>query len=233
MRSVIYGHEPTRGLQKPHVILASPEEVTMSLTPQATAVPPALQQAIDSPALADQPTPALEAELTTLAAHIQAATARLLALLAGLDRREAWATSGALSCAHWLAFRTGLDLGAAREHVRVARTLTKLPAISAAFGRSELSYSKVRAMTRIARPETEADLVVMAREGTAAQLERLVRAYRRADPVAENAAARAQQEARRLHTHWADDGMLVIQARLTPEQGAQALRQLATAATAR
>ena len=146
--------------------------------------------------LADLATPALEAEICTLAAHIQAATARLLTLLAELDRREAWARSGALSCAHWLAWRTGLDLGAAREHVRVARALTTLPAISAAFGRGEVSYSKVRAVTRIARPEIEADLLAMARHGTAAQVERLVRAYRRADPAAENAQARAQQEAR-------------------------------------
>ena len=68
------------------------------------------------------------------------------------------------------------------------------------FGRGELSYSKVRAITRIARPETEADLLAMAREGTTAQIERLVRAYRRADPAAENATAQAQQEARWLHT---------------------------------
>ena len=129
-----------------------------------------------SSAFADRATPDLEDELATLAAHIQAATARLLALLAELDRRAAWASSGALSCAHWLAWRTGLDLGAAREHVRVARALTTLPALRTAFERGELSFSKVRAVTRIARPETEADLLAMAREGTAAQLERLVRA---------------------------------------------------------
>ena len=144
-----------------------------------------------SSALADRSNTALEDELATLAAHIQAATARLLALLAELDRRAAWARSGALSCAHWLAWRTGLDRGAAREHVRVARALTTLPALRTAFERGELSFSKVRAVTRIARPETEADLLAMAREGTAAQLERLVRAYRRADPAAENAQAQA------------------------------------------
>src|SRR5512147_272635 len=131
----------------------------------------------------------LEDELATLAAHIQAATARLLALVAEVDRRESWGASGALSCAHWLAFRTGLDIGAAREHVRVARALTELPQISAAFGRGELSYSKVRAVTRIARPETEAELLVMAKDGTTEHVERLVRAYRRADPAAENAEA--------------------------------------------
>jgi hypothetical protein len=152
--------------------------------------------------------------------------ARLLALVAEVDRRESWAASGLLSCAHWLAWRTGLDLGAAREHVRVARALTSLPVIRAALGRGELSYSKVRAITRIARPETDADLAAMARDGTTAQLERLVRAYRRADPAAENALARAQQESRWLHTRWSEDGMLVVEGRLTPEQGALLRRAL-------
>jgi hypothetical protein len=168
----------------------------------------------------------LEDELTTLAAHIQAAIARLLALLAEIDRREAWGSSGALSCAHWLSYRTGLNLGAAREHVRVARALTTLPEISAAFGRGELSYSKVRAITRIARPETEVDLLAMAREGTTAHVERLVRAYRRADPAVENATALAQQEARWLTMRWTDDGMLAVDGRLTPEQGALLERAL-------
>jgi len=101
-----------------------------------------------------------------------------------------------------------------------------LPEISAAFGRGELSYSKVRAITRIARPETEADLLAMAREGTTAHVERLVRAYRRADPAAESATAVAQQEARWLGLRWTDDGMLAVDGRLTPEQGALLERAL-------
>jgi hypothetical protein len=168
----------------------------------------------------------LEHELTTLAAHIQAATARLLVLLAEVDRREAWGSSGARSCAHWLSYHTSLDIGAAREHVRVARALTALPEISAAFGRGELSYSKVRAITRIARPETDADLLAMAREGTTAHVERLVRAYRRADLATENATALAQREARWLSMRWMDDGMLAVDGRLTPEQGALLERAL-------
>jgi hypothetical protein len=171
-------------------------------------------------ALADRSTAALEDELATLAAHVNAATHRLLCLVAELDRREAWGQGGFLSCAHWLAWRIGLDLGAAREHVRVARALAGLPAVSLAFSRGELSYSKVRAVTRIARAETEAELLALARAGSAAQVERLVRAYRRADPAAENARATAQAESRWLHTRWAEDGTLVVEGRLTPEQGA-------------
>jgi hypothetical protein len=162
----------------------------------------------------------LEDELTTLAAHVNAATHRLLCLIAELDRRQAWASAGALSCAHYLSWRIGLAPGPAREYVRVAHALEGLPAISAALARGEISYSKVRAVTRIARPETEADLLAMAREGTAAPIERLVRAYRRADVAAENAQAQAHQRERWLQTYWANDGSLVIEGRLTPEQGA-------------
>ena len=175
---------------------------------------------------ADLSTCALQNELCSLAAHIHAATARLLALVAELDRREAWSEHGMLSCAHWLSWHTGLDLGAAREHVRVARALTGLPEVAAAFGRGELSYSKVRAVTRIARPDTEADLLALAREGSTAQVERLVRAYRRADPAAEQSRAAVQAEKRWLCTRWAEDGMLVVEGRLTPEQGALLQRAL-------
>ena len=180
-----------------------------------------------STAPADLSTPALEDELCTLAAHLNAATARLLALVAELDRREAWGRDGLRSCAHWLAWNTGLDLGAAREHVRVARALGDLPVLAEAFGRGEISYSKVRALTRIARPETEVDLLAMAREGSAGQIERLVRAYRRADPAAERDQAAAQRESRWVSTRWTEDGMLLVEGRLTPEQGALLERALA------
>jgi hypothetical protein len=82
-----------------------------------------------------------------------AANHRLLLLIAEFDRREGWALGGFPSCAHFLNVRTGVGLVAAREKVRVARALEGLPQISAAMSRGELSYSKVRAATRIATPE--------------------------------------------------------------------------------
>ena len=93
---------------------------------------------------------ALAAAVSTLAAHIHAATYRLLALIAELDRREVWAAQGALSCAHWLSWACGIDTHTAREKVRVARALTELPLLSEALAKGELGYSKVRALTRIA-----------------------------------------------------------------------------------
>ena len=71
----------------------------------------------------------LEDEITALSASITVATWRLLMLMliAELDRRNAWQQWGALSCAHWLNWKCGIDLGAAREKVRVARALESLP----------------------------------------------------------------------------------------------------------
>ena len=76
---------------------------------------------------------ALAAAVSTLAAHIHAATWRLLVLIAKLDRREVWAAQGALSCAHWLSWACGIDTHTAREKVRVAHALTALPLLSEAL----------------------------------------------------------------------------------------------------
>ena len=130
--------------------------------------------------LAEVPMERLESEITELAAHINAATCRWLLLVAEFDRRQGWGTWECRSCAHWLNWKCGIDLGAARERVRVARALDTLPAVTASFAAGQLSYSKVRALTRVATPETEEALLEMARQGTASHLERIVRAYRRA-----------------------------------------------------
>ena len=101
-------------------------------------------------------------EIAELSAHLDAATARLLALIRDFDARGGWNT-GFRSCAHWLSWRVGLDLGAARERVRVARALGTLPRLAEAMARGELSYAKVRALTRVATPETEARLLAVGR----------------------------------------------------------------------
>jgi 5-methylcytosine-specific restriction endonuclease McrA len=121
----------------------------------------------------------------------------------------------------------GLDLGAARERVRVARALGTLPRLAQALARGELSYAKVRALTRVATPETEARLLVIGRAGTAAHVERLVRGWRRVDRRAE-ARETARRHARRaLHVYQDEDGMVVIRGRLAPEVGAVLMQALA------
>src|SRR6266850_8338426 len=105
-------------------------------------------------------------EIAELSTHLEAATARLLDLIREFDAREGW-SNGFRSCAHWLSWRVGLDMGAAREKVRVARALGALPRIARALARGELSYAKVRALTRVATPETEERLLGVGRAGTA------------------------------------------------------------------
>jgi 5-methylcytosine-specific restriction endonuclease McrA len=120
----------------------------------------------------------------------------------------------------------GLDLGAARERVRVARALATLPALAEALARGELSYAKVRALTRIATPETEARLLAVGRAGTAAHVERIVRAWRQVDRQTEAREAARQHAGRALHVYREDDGTVVLRGRLTPEAGALLLRAL-------
>jgi hypothetical protein len=159
-------------------------------------------------------------EIATLAAHVHSATYQLLALLAEFDDRDGWSGSGFRSCAHWLSWRTGIAAGAAREKVRAARALRSLPHVSAAMHRGELSFAKVRAITRVATPQNEAELLEVARNGTAAQVERIVRAWRRVDRLEEEDADRARHESRHLSIHIDDDGMYVVRGRLEPEAGA-------------
>jgi hypothetical protein len=166
-------------------------------------------------------------EITGLASHIHAATCRWLGLVAEFDRRGGWAEWGCRSCAHWLSWRCGIGPVAAREHVRVAFRLGELPLIRAAFAAGRLSYSQVRALSRIENVEREEELLSLARHATAAQLERLVRAHR---GVVERARAGAGGGAERYVT-WdhADDGSLLLRARLPAEEGAVVLEALQAA----
>ena len=164
-------------------------------------------------------------EIAELSAHLDAATAGLLDLIRKFDAGGGWNT-GFRSCAAWLTWRVGLDPGAARERVRVARALGTLPALAEALARGELSYAKVRALTRVATPETEARLLAVGRAGTAAHVERIVRGWRHVDQQAEAREATRQHLGRALHVYQGDDGMMVLRGRLTPEVGALLLRAL-------
>ena len=117
-------------------------------------------------------------EIASLCAHLDAAAHRLLECIRRFDDACGWQEQGAVSCAHWLAWRLGWDPATAREKVRVARALGRLPAIDESLRTARLSYAKVRALTRVATPENEAKLLDMALIATGAQLERLCRGYR-------------------------------------------------------
>jgi len=188
---------------------------------------------IHSPTVRATPHPAAELdrlgnEIAELSAHLDAATARLLDLIREFDARGGWNT-GFRSCAAWLSWRVGLDLGAARERVRVARALGTLPLLAEALGRGELSYAKVRALTRVATPETEARLLAVGRAGTAAHVERIVRGWRCVDRRAEAREASQRHRSRALHVYQDEDGMVVVRGRLEPEVGALLMQALAAA----
>ena len=172
----------------------------------------------------------LAASITELMGHLNAANRRWLAMIAEFDRRKGWSDSMTQSCAHWLNWQCGVDLGAAREKVRVAHALEDLPLIGAAMGRGELSYAKVRALTRVANAANEEFLLMIGLHGTASHVEKLVRQYRRVQEVEALSKEARQQERRSVRYYYDDeDGSLVLKARLPAEAGMQLLKALEVA----
>ena len=168
----------------------------------------------------------LAAEITELSAYLYAATYRLLVLIHEFDRNNCWEYLGMASCAHWLNFKCGIGIHAAREKVRVANALAELPTMSARFKRGELSYSKVRAMTRIANEENEDYLLGIAKYGTAHHVERLVSLYRGCKRQQDNENANKAHRKRELQCHYDTDGCLVIHGRIPAAQGALIMKAL-------
>lgn len=161
----------------------------------------------------------LEERIAALAGYLHAATYRLITMLRVFDELHGWA--GWPSPAHWLQWRCGYSLGAAREKVRVARALPGLPLVRAAFKRGELSFAQVRAVTRIATPANEATVLMWAQHSTASHMEKLARLYRR---HGKNAAALAQHRERSF-SHWEEDnGMVAFRICLPAEQAAVVLQ---------
>jgi hypothetical protein len=163
-----------------------------------------------------------------LAAHLAAAMCRWLLLVAEFDARGGHAEQGAKTCVHWLSWCCGIGERAAREHVRVARRLRELPLICEAFAAGEISYSKVRALTRVASERTEQSLLTIARHATGAQMERLARRYSGVLRASADS-ARSSHQRRELHCDWLEDGSLSVRARLPAEDGALLLAALKAA----
>src|SRR5687767_8477960 len=173
-----------------------------------------------------RPIDELATEICTLAGHINAANYRFLQLIAEFDRRTGWSNGGTQSCAHWLNWKCGIAMGAAREKVRVARALEDLPKISAAMASGALSYSKAREITRVGNSINEEYLLMIAEHGTAAHVERLVRAYRRCLEAEELSREQRQQQNRRVTFRYDDDGSLILTCCLPAEIGAMIMKAL-------
>lgn len=185
-------------------------------------VQPVTQAAASTASEADR----LGDQITELCSYLYAAEARLLRLICEFDEKECWAEQGFCSCAHWLNFKCGIGMNAAREKVRVARSLAELPKIEASLAKGELSYSKVRAMTRIADESNEDYLLMVAAHGTAHHVEKLVSKFRSAKRVQDAAVAEEQYRERELSHYYDHDGYLVIKARMPAEQGALIVKAL-------
>ena len=164
------------------------------------------------------PVERLEMQLKSQAAHVASAMCRWLLLVAEYDRRGAYERWEARSCAEWLSFHCGVAAGTAREYVRVARRLGELPLVVERFERGELSYSKVRSITRVATPDTEADLVGLALEMSASQLERAMKVLERtARGVSDEQLGRI--EACRGYDEWVDEhGLAHVLLRVSPDE---------------
>ena len=144
--------------------------------------------------VSNQTDAALEPELITLNAHMSAATYRFLVLVRTFDERVAWGDWGMRSMAHWLNWRCGIQLGAAREQVRVAHALARLPQTAEALAQGRISYSKVRAFSRVATVENEDFFLDIAVHGTASHMETIVRHVKRGLAVDEAARLQAMVE---------------------------------------
>jgi len=174
----------------------------------------------------------MESEVTLIAAHIHATTRRFFSIIARFVEKGGWTRGGHRTPAHWLSFVTSVDLGTCREYIRVARALEALPETGAAMARGTLSYSKVRALTRVARPETEADLLPLAEGVTVAVLERTVRAWRKTDRLTEAEQERVRRESRTFSIFPDGDGMDELRGRLPCDGGAVVKRAIEAASDA-
>ncbi len=165
----------------------------------------------------------LRRAVTRMAGHINLADWRFIKLIAAMERTRGWREGGYCNLGNWLDHRCGLGPCAARERIRIGRALAKLPRIDEAFRDGVISYSKVRAITRVATPETDALLLAIAEGSSAAQLESLVRTYERVGGIDRK---RASSEHRRGLSWRYEDGMLVITAAVPAERGALVIKAL-------
>lgn len=160
---------------------------------------------------------------------IGVAQAEMMRLIVEFDDGRGWADAGFPNCAEWLAWRTGMGRNAARERVRTARALAGLPQAAAAMAAGELSYAKARALTRVATPESEEQLLELAQAGSADNLEQVVRAWKAMDDARELTVEQARHRARRFSVVVDEGGSYVVSGRLDPEAGAMLMRALEAA----
>lgn len=175
----------------------------------------------------------IRVQIMRLAQTLDRGTHRLVGLLPEFDKQQVWAADGQRSCAAWLNTYAGLSMSAAHDRCRVAHALETLPIISRLFMLGELSWSKVRALTRIATPDSEQSLASQALLMSASAIEKMARQHRDVQTLgqlkAENEIANEQYQQRHVHYGFDQQGMVTIHALLPPLEGAAVLKSLARA----
>ncbi len=180
-----------------------------------------VKAAIDIDVLGDQ--------IAEMSAHIDAAMHRLLTAIREFDSASGWHVQGALSCAHWLAWRVGWDLRTARERVRLARKLAELPLVNEQLRVGAMSYSQARAISRVATAEKEALWIAYAKRMPASQLDTMCRSYKNvqayeqahgADAMAGAIAAAQVAALRTLTRRSLDNGMVKFEVVLPSDEAA-------------
>ena len=165
-------------------------------------------------------------EVTTWAGRMAAGEAQLLLYVGELDARNAWSGHGVLSCAHWLSWQCGMGAKVASDRVRIARALRLLPKTFDAFAAGRVSFTQVRAITRVAVAEDEAKFLRIAKAATGQQLERLVRGIRRAKTLDIPKKDRPKVTVPQLRVSHDEDGSMRISIRVSAEDGAAVLAAL-------
>lgn len=163
---------------------------------------------------------ALEDEICVGSAHAHATLAKVVKACAKFDEIGGWCDGGIRSFAHWLTINAGFDMHTSAELLRVGHALNVLPKIAEAFAAGQLSFDKVRQVTWVATPATEHIMLEIAQGSTGAQLGRICRALRRIEQANTPNQADEHLSLRGVWTHWDDDGMLELVAKLTPEDAA-------------
>lgn len=207
------------------IVRISTKEVKYWINRQLKDEPVSTHQINSNPHLARTET--LGHEIARLAAHIHAATYRFLVLIREFDRLGGWGDQGLMSCAHWLSWRCGISVHTGREKLRVAKALAELPRVSEAFEQGRISYSKARAITRVATQHNEEYLLGIALNGTAAHLDKLVRHEDRRR-CANEREAQAKDSCQQRHIEWFEDdhGCVVFKVRLPTEDATRVIRAL-------
>ncbi len=163
--------------------------------------------------------PSIRGEFTRYGRRWSSSITQLIALSVELDDSGEWALDGSPTCAHWIGAMLDIEIGTAREWLRIGRALAELPTTSLAFANGDLSFTKVRSLTRVATAANEAELLEIAERTPAGDLGRALAAWS-ARNEDEHERDRRHRHDRGLRWRTEPDGMVTASLRMTPEQAA-------------